>query len=83
MKKFLFSVLLCGVLSSVFMSGCSSSTEDKIAKLKEELKELNEKETECLFSNTKGCKQEIDKKQREVKKEIRKLEKELEENKEK
>lgn len=60
MKKLLLSVVLCGALTSVLISGCSSPEEKLQALRKEkdklELKELECKDRDCSF----GIEQEIE-----------------------
>ena len=60
MKKLLLSVMLCGALTSVLMSGCSSPEEKlqalRNAKDKLELKALECKDRDC----SSGIKQEIE-----------------------
>ncbi|EOB2211731.1 hypothetical protein ACIMKO_001824 [Campylobacter upsaliensis] len=59
-----------------FMSGCSS-TEDKIAKLDKELKELRTQKFYCQMNKDFKCVDELNKKGEEILKEIRELRKSL------
>ncbi|EHB2692860.1 hypothetical protein JYE83_001602 [Campylobacter upsaliensis] len=61
---------------AVFMSGCSS-TEDKIAKLDKELKELRTQKFYCQMNKDFKCVDELNKKGEEILKEIRELRKSL------
>ena len=60
MKKLLLSVMLCGALTSVLMSGCSSP-EEKLQALRKEKDKLELKELECKDRDcSSGIKQEIE-----------------------
>lgn len=64
------------LFGAVFMSGCSS-TEDKIAKLDKELKELRTQKFYCQMNKDFKCVDELNKKGEEILKEIRELRKSL------
>ncbi|MCR2100972.1 hypothetical protein [Campylobacter upsaliensis] len=76
MKKILLSAVFCGVLSAIFMSGCSS-TEEKIAKLDRELDELRTQKLNCQLNKDFKCVDELNKKGEEILKEKRELRKSL------
>lgn len=65
MKKLLLSVMLCGALTSVLVSGCSSPSpeeyEKKLEALRQEKSKLEHKLSECKDRDCSfGIKQEID-----------------------
>lgn len=75
MKKVLLSVMLCGALTSVLMSGCSSP-EEKLQALKQKYEKLNEKWKQCIKDNDKKCVDETTRKGEELEDEMVKVRKE-------
>lgn len=75
MKKVLLSVVLCGALTSVLMSGCSSP-EEKLQALKQKYEKLNEKWKQCIKDNDKKCVDETTRKGEELEDEMVKVRKE-------
>lgn len=75
MKKVLLSGILWGVLASVFISGCSSTPEEKLQDLQQELRGLGKKESDCGFDM--NCLKNINDKRKELKDKIRELKQEF------
>lgn len=74
MKKVLLSAVLCGTLSALLMSGCSTP-EEKLQSLVQELKELQKEKDDCGSDN--NCRDNIRKEQEKLKKEVDIVKKEL------
>ena len=67
--------MLCGALTSVLMSGCSSP-EEKFQALRQKYEKLNEKWKQCVKDNDKKCVDEMTRKGEELEDEMAKLRKE-------
>ncbi|EAH7598098.1 hypothetical protein ACJY7S_001688 [Campylobacter upsaliensis] len=81
MKKVLFGAVFCGVLGAVFMSGCSSSPEEKLGDLVYKYNMMvNQDLVKCRSVGDTKCVEEVTKKIKETKEEIDKLKKELGKN---